>query len=397
MPSFQYQAVTAAGEKVAGVLAGASEQAVLTELETRRLVPVVLREQESSGPLFGRRLASTRQLATAYGQLADLLRAGVPLMRGLRLLGSQKAVPRLAKVFGDVADAVSQGGDLADAMSARPEVFAPVHVAMVRAGERGGFLEGVFARLAELLTAQADMRSKVVGSLVYPAVLMGAGLLIMALIFGVFIPKFRPMFERMELGTLTKLVLGMGDLAAGYGLLFLGAAAVLGVWVWRMLRRPSVRSRVAELKLKVPVIGPLVRSLAVARFCRILGTMLSNAIPMLAAMQIAKDAAGSPPLERAIAEASESVRQGEALAPPLAKSGLFPEDIIEMIAVGESANNLDAVLLTIAETAEKRVDRLMSGAVKLIEPGMIIILAVAIGLVAWALISPIVNMSKDFG
>lgn len=395
MPNFRYTALTASGERVLGVLAGASEQAVLAELETRNLTPVSLTVEDERRPILARRVASTRQLATAYTQLADLLRAGVPLMRGLRLLAGQKSAPRLSKVFGEVADAVAEGRDLADAMADRPEVFPPIHVAMVRAGEKGGFLEAVLARLGRFMTAQADLRAKVIGNLIYPCILVAIGTVVLALVFGVFIPMFKPLFEKMDLPASTRLVLATSDLVSSYGLLMLVAfagAIAFGVW---LSRREDVREKIEQARVRAPVLGPLTRALAVSRFCRILGTMLANSIPMLAAMQIARDAAGNRLLERAIEEATEAVRQGQPLAPPLAQSGLFPEDIVEMISVGESANNLDEVLLGIADTVDGRVDRLLSTAVKLIEPVMLMALAVVVGFVAMSLILPMTRISQN--
>ncbi|HYE01756.1 MAG TPA: type II secretion system F family protein [Phycisphaerales bacterium] len=394
MPSYRYSAVTPGGEKVAGVLAGASEQAVLAELDARRLVPVRLEAEDDSGPLLARRLASARELATAYTQLADLLRAGVPLLRGLRLLGAQKARPRLARVFSDLADAVAEGTDLAHAMSQEPEVFAGVHVAMVRAGEKGGFLDEVLARLGEMLLSQAELRAKVLGNLVYPAVLVVVGTVVLGLVFGVFLPMFRQVFDQLELGLLTRAVLATGDAVRAYGLLGLAGVLAAGVWLWRVSKRPAWRARLARARLRAPLLGPVTRALAVARFCRTLGTMLANSIPMLTAMQIARDAAGNPLMEHAIDQATDAVRHGQPLAPPLARSGLFPEDIVEMIAVGESANNLDSVLLTIARTAESRVERLLGTVVRLIEPLMLVALALIIGVVAMALILPITQISQ---
>jgi len=395
MPSFRYTALTASGERVVGMLAGASEQAVLAELETRNLTPVSLTVEDERRPVLARRIASTRQLATAYTQLADLLRAGVPLMRGLRLLAGQKSAPRLSKVFGEIADAVAEGRDLADAMSDRPEVFPPIHVAMVRAGEKGGFLEAVLARLGRFMTAQAELRAKVIGNLIYPCILVAVGSVVLALVFGVFIPMFKPLFEKMDLPASTRLVLATSDLVSRYGLLLLlalGGIVALGVW---LSRREDVRETIERARVRAPILGPLTRALAVSRFCRILGTMLANSIPMLTAMQIARDAAGNRLLERAIEEATEAVRQGQPLAPPLAQSGLFPEDIIEMISVGESANNLDEVLLGIADTVDGRVDRLLSTAVKLIEPVMLMALAVVVGFVAMSLILPMTRISQN--
>lgn len=393
MPQFEYQAVNAAGQRVAGVLAGASEGAVLAELETRQLVPVRIAEQKERS-LLAQRGVSARAMATAYLQLADLLKAGVPLMRALRLLGGRKSQPRLSKVFREIADAVSEGEELAEAMSRHPHMFPKVHVAMVRAGEKGGFLEVVFARLGEFVTGQAELRAKLVGNLVYPAILAVFGVAVLGVIFGFFVPMFRPMFARLpSLPAVTELVFAVSSAVADYGPV---TAAVVGTAVaglWWASRRPDVKRRLVVLRTRMPVIGPLLRAIAAARFCRLLGTMLSNGIPMLAAMQIARDAAGNVLMEEAIDRATEAVRAGQPLATPLAESGLFTDEVIEMISVGESANNLDGVLVTIAQTIEGRIDRLLSSLIKLVEPLLLMFIAGIVVVVAMALILPLTQMS----
>ncbi len=398
MANFRYIALTSSGERVVGVLAGSSEQAVLAELETRRLTPVQVAEhEERASPL--RRRIGTRQLATAYTQLADLLRAGVSLMRGLRLLGASKSNPRLAAVFSEVGDAVAEGTELAEAMAARPDVFPRIHVAMVRAGEKGGFLDQVLARLGSFLQAQADMRARVVGSLIYPAVLVFVGIGILGVVFGVFVPKFRPMFTKMaedgNLPGLTRAVLGIGDVVSAWGPAIAVAAVILLLMLWRLVRKPETARRLDALVLRIPLIGPLIAALAIARFCRILGTMLGNSIPMLAAMQIAREAAGNAVLEDAIARSVEAVRQGQPLAPPLAESGLFTPDVVEMVTVGEQANNLDEVLITIAQTLESRIERMLQVVLKLIEPLLLLVMAVVVGFVAAGLVLPISQMGSS--
>lgn len=398
MPTFRYTAMTAAGERVSGELAGASQQAALAELEGRRLVPVKIAEAEAGASGPGRRRVSTRAMATAYAQVSDLLRAGVPLLRALRVLAGQKANPRLAECFEALAEEVAQGTDLAGAMSARPETFPPVHVAMIRAGEKGGFLEQVLSRLGALLAAQTELRGRVIGSLIYPGVLASVGVLILAGVFTFFVPQFEPMFEQLrEKGRLpatTRLVLGMGHLLGnhiwlvGIVLLLVGAAG------WKVWRDPSLRRRVAEQQTRIPILGSLLRDLAVTRVLRVLGTMLQNSIPMLASLQIARDAAGVPALERAVESAAESVRHGQSLAAPLAESGLIAADVVEMISVGEAANSLDTVLLTIADTLDRRIERQLGTAVKLVEPLILMVLAGFVGLVAVALILPMTQMAQ---
>lgn len=391
MPTFQYTALTATGERVAGALVGVSQQAVMAELESRRLTPVSIREQRLARR--GRRVG-TRRIAQTYLQLADMLKAGVPLLRALQLLGNRRAHPRLASVFRALAEAVAEGEELADAMARHPGIFPRVHVAMVRAGERGGFLESVFARLGEFSLSQAELRAKIIGNLIYPVILVVFGCAVLGVVFGVFVPRFQPLFDRLErLPALTSLVFGASALVADYGLITLAVLLVGIAGLWRLARRPAARRRLAAMRTFMPVVGPIVRSIAAGRFCRTLGTLLGNGVPILVAMDIAREAAGNPLMEQAVADATDAVRAGEPLADPLARSRLFDDDVIEMISVAESANNLDEVLVRIAETIEGRVDRLLTVAVRLLEPLLLLVIAGAVVIVALALIVPMYQLS----
>ncbi len=399
MPSFRYTAMTRAGKRTDGLLAGSSEQAVLAELEARHLVPVRLEEQAERRIGIGG--VSSAALATAYTQLSDLLRAGVPLLRGIRLLARRKSSPKLARVFRDVGDAVADGNDLADAMASHPDAFPKMQIAMVRAGERGGFLEQVLQRIGILLQSQAELRGRLIGNLIYPAILVISGVAVLSVVFGVFVPKFRPIFASLEeagqLPAISRFVFGVSAVIEQHGLLALLLLGGLIGAAWWWTRQPAGQAVFARVQIRAPIVGPVVRAWCIARFCRVLGTMLANAIPMIDAMEISRDAAGNAVLEAAIDRAIESVRHGDSLAPPLAESGLFAEDIIEMLSVGESANNLDSVLLTIADTIEGRIDRLLNTAVKLIEPLILLALAGAVLVVAMALVLPISRISSLAG
>ncbi len=389
MANFRYSALNASGQQVDGVLTVASEQAALAELEARELTPVTISERRARGPLLRGRV-SGRSLAASYIQIADLLRAGVPLLRALKLLGGRKSQAKLSAVYRELADAVAEGEDLAAAMGKRPDVFPRVHIAMVRAGERGGFLENVLSRLGQFVMSQAELRGKVIGNMVYPMMLVVFGSVVLGVVFGVFVPMFKTMLTKsgQTPPLVTRVVFAIADAVGKYGPVTLVTVVVLGAIVYQVAKRPDVRRAMALWRTKVPIIGPLIRALATTRFCRMLGTMLGNGIPMLSAMQIAKEAAGNVLLEEAIDKATEAVRAGQPLAPPLSESGLFADDVVEMISVAESANNLDSVLITIADTIDSRVDRLLTTAVRLIEPLMLLAVAGVVAVVAAALILP---------
>lgn len=394
MATFEYIAIDADGARTTGVLAGNSEQAVYAELESRRMTPVRLAEQSDRS--VGRSIG-TRQLATVYTQMADLLRAGVPLMRAIALLSRQKSQPKLATVFRKIGERVSDGSELATAMAEQPAAFPRIHVAMVRAGEKGGFLEQVFDQLGKFVLAEAELKGKIIGSLVYPSVLVTIGTGVMGVLFIFFVPMFREkMLSRLDsVPPVTQFVLALSDLVSNYGPILAILAVVGAVTLWSIRKREDVRRKISIVRTKAPVLGPLTRALAAARFCRLLGTMESNGVPLLTAMTIAKDAAGNALMEDAITDAIEAVRAGESLAGPLAASGLFAEDVIEMISVGEAAGNIDTVLINIADTLEGRVDRLLAGAVKLIEPLILVGMALGIGLIAIALILPMTQMTAS--
>ncbi|TVQ52251.1 MAG: type II secretion system F family protein [Phycisphaerales bacterium] len=393
MGTFSYIARDGQGQKVTGTLTGGSEQAILSELQSRHLAPIQVREVAEQRGF--RRGLPVRVLSQMYGQLADLLRAGVPLLRALRLLGRSKANPRLAKIMSKVADEVADGTRLADAMAVHEDVFPPIQVAMVRAGERGGFLEDVLERMGDFLEQQADMRAKVIGSLIYPAalILVGLGIVIFALVF--FVPQFEGFYSDMDLPLPTQILLMSSAFLTERWLIALMLAAALVAGAWWAVQQADVRRRLAAIQMRVPKLGPLLRGIAIGRFTRILGTLLENGIPLIQAMQISRDAAGNVLLAEAIDEATEAVRAGESLADPLARSGLFNDDIVEMIAVGESANNLATVLVTIAETIEKRVDRMLSIVMRLVEPLLLLSIAGVVLFIFIALIVPMLQMSTS--
>ncbi|HLO40810.1 MAG TPA: type II secretion system F family protein, partial [Phycisphaerales bacterium] len=220
---------------------------------------------------------------------------------------------------------------------------------------------------------------------------------VLAAIFGIFVPKFREVFDKVEGGLpwVTTLVLGISRAVSDYGVYTLACVVAITFSIWRLCRREAVRIKLARWWTFAPVAGPLIRSLSTARFCRMLGTMLANGVPLLSAMNIAREAAGNPVVEEAIVTASEAVKAGKSLAPPLEASGLFETDVVEMIAVAESANNLDKVLLKIADTIEGRVDRLLAGVLKLVEPLLLMGLAAVVATVAFALILPMTRISAS--
>ena len=240
---------------------------------------------------------------------------------------------------------------------------------------------------------QAEMRTKVLGSLIYPALLLIVGLGVVGYALIGLVPKFRDFYAKIELPFATRLLLGLSDAAAAWWIPGVFLLILFGAACWWIRMHPSFTHRWSAFELRLPLYGKLTRDLAVARFSRILGTLLDNGVPMLPAMEISRDAAGNPLLEDAIMEAASAVKAGEPLATPLGASGLFGEDVIEMISVGESANDLPEVLVTVADTAEQRVERTLSLMLRVMEPLLLLVMAGMVVFIFVALVVPMMRLT----
>jgi general secretion pathway protein F/type IV pilus assembly protein PilC len=372
----------------------------MTLLDGRGLLPVRITAAPTvhGRHSWGRRIRS-RYLAGFYSQLADLLRSGVPLLRSLDILERQGVNQALSEVIREVRAEVAQGTGLAESMSHHPRAFSELAVSMVRAGEEGGFLEDVLQRIADFTEHQEDLKAKVIGALAYPAFLAVAGFIVMNILILFFVPRFEPIFKKLEdkdaLPFISQMLMGTSHFLMGWGGLgVLVAVIVGGTMYWRWSGTPNGRLRVDGWRLRLPGAGNIFLSLALARFTRILGTLLHNGIPILQALKIAKDSTGNRVLTLAIEEAGENVTTGKSLAQPLAACKHFPREIVEMVAVGEESNSLEKVLLDIATGLDKRTSRRLELFVRLLEPVMLLVMAVIIGLVVSGLLMPIFKMAQ---
>jgi general secretion pathway protein F/type IV pilus assembly protein PilC len=310
----------------------------------------------------------------------------------------------LRPILQDVREQVADGTRLAASLQRHPRVFPELVVSMVRAGEEGSFLEDVLKRIATFTEHQENLKSRVLGALVYPVFLLVIGTIILTVILVVFVPKFATIFERMaERGQLpwaTTLLLSVSDGVQTYGWLVALLVVLGGVWLRQAVQTETGRLRFDRFRISMLKVGPvsfgfgdIVRSVAIARFCRILGTLLQNGVPILQSLRIAKDATGNKVLSTAIGEAADSVSTGESLAGPLAASGEFPDEIVEMIAVGEEANNLEQVLVDVADTMERHTNRQLEMFVRMLEPVMLTLIAGVVLFVVVALLLPILQSS----
>jgi len=268
---------------------------------------------------------------------------------------------------------------------------------MVRAGGEGGFLEEALERVAHFTEEYEDLKSRTVGALAYPVFLGVIGASVVSVLIIFFVPKFAVMFEGLreqnELPILTDWLLWFSQTIRDYGFVILAAAAVIGVFVYVRAATEDGRRMIDMIKLKIPIVGGIFSALAVARFCRVLGTMLRNGVPILKSLDISSDATGNRILSEAIREAAENISSGQSLAAPLASSGHFPVTVVEMISVAEESNTLDKVLVEIADGLERRTTRRLDLFVRMLEPVMLLCLAVVVLLVVIALLLPVIKMS----
>ncbi|MDA7980528.1 MAG: type II secretion system F family protein [Pirellulales bacterium] len=398
MPDFAYTARDLAGKQQTGRLSANSEREALAALDAKALYPVKIEVEKQRRTIGGGRV-KPQLIATVYAQLADLLRSGVPLLRSLDVLKRQASHAKLKMIMQEVHASVEDGRTLAEAMLQHPKVFGEMAVSMVRAGGEGGFLEEALDRVAEFTEHQQDMKSRTIGAIAYPAVLAGIGTLVVIILLIFFVPMFEPMFDRLrnkgELPVMTDIVLAISDFLQAYwwipAVLLVGA----GIFINRKLETEEGKLLRDKIKFKIPGGGVVFRNMAVSRFCRVLGTLLRNGVPILRSLDISRDSAGNRVLSQAIAKASENITAGESLSGPLAASGHFPPAVTEMIAVAEEANTLDSVLINVAEGLENRTWRQLDLVVRLLEPILLLLMALIVLMLAIALLLPVIRMSSS--
>ncbi|WP_442511029.1 type II secretion system F family protein [Novipirellula sp. SH528] len=403
MPTFAYTARDSTGKQVNGTVEAGTEREVTSILSEQSLFPVKVSDVAKSkspslGSLFNRRQKVNGQtMAVFYSQLASLLRSGVPMIRSLNVLGSQTSNAILKEVLQDVRERVEEGETLGQTMSRYPGVFSDMGTNMVRAGAEGGFLEDALDRVGTFTELQEDLKGRTVSAMAYPVFLFSVGTVVIVALLVFFVPKFDMLFDRLrrkgEMPWATEALLSFSQFLQQWGWLFLLVMVVLLVLIKIKLDSESGQEWADRIKLKIPVLGDILMNLAVARFCRVLGTLLGNGVPILRSLEISRSATGNRLLSKSIANATENIRSGESLASPLRASGYMPVSVTEMISVGEESNSLDRVLPEIADSLEKRTFRRLDLFVRLLEPLMLLVMAVLVLAVVMALLVPVLKSS----
>ena len=402
MPYFQYKALNSGGVIDAGSIQASNRPDAFDKIKQLGLQLVHLEETAEGGaglaksdgislPWKQRRI-SFKMLGTFTRLLSSLLAAGVPLSKALTILYRETTDPAASKKWREVHDLVIDGVSLSDAMSRSPETFPTVYTAMVEAGETGGFLDLVLEQIAEFQARDKELRGKVVSAMIYPAVLMFLAIAVLIFLMVFFIPRFKTLFEGFDaaLPMLTQVIVSTSEFSQRYGIFIIIAMAFLVYLARTWIISEGGRRIYERWLLTAPVIGPLSSQFAMARFCRMLGTLIHAGVPLVSGLNVAQRSIGNQILTDAIEDSVERVKKGESLARSLGNcSLLFSGATVEMISVAEESSRLDKELIRLAEVTEKELDQQLKTAVALMEPLMLFFIAAFIGTIFVGMVIPI--------
>jgi type IV pilus assembly protein PilC len=343
----------------------------------------------------------SKVLCTFTRQLATLVDAGLPLLRGLRVLEKQERNPTLKSIVGELAVAIEGGSTFSEGLAQHPKVFNRLFINMVKAGELGGVLEVVLNRLSEFMEKAQKIKGKVVAAMFYPVAVLIVAVAILSILLVYVIPKFKEVFAGMlegsQLPAFTRFVLAISDTVKDHAIVTVCVLAGFVVAFLLFIRTKFGRHAFDKFKLKVPIIGPVVSKISISRFTRTLGTLVSSGVPILQALTIVKETAGNVIIANAVNAIHESVKEGETITAPLEASGVFPPMVISMVDVGEQTGALPEMLLKIADNYDDEVDNAVAAMTSLLEPVMIIFLAVIVGSIVIAMFLPLIELMNKVG
>jgi len=423
MPRFKYIAMDAKGTETEGVLDAENQSQAVSMIRSKGFFPTRVVElggggekkktttqaavqNQAQGKGIGKALnlkfgsgVKPKHLMVFTRQLATLVAAGMPLLRGLRILLKQEKRPALREALNGMGEAVESGSTFSEALSLYPKIFDKLFVNMVRAGEAGGVLEVVLERLAEFMEKSERIKNKVKSAMIYPIVVFVAAIGIVGFLMTSVIPKFQEIFKDLlagkELPGLTQFVINISEVVKSQGFVILGA--VVGLVIGAKLWKRTTRGRFAldKMKLKLPLFGSLFVKTSVARFTRTLGTLMSSGVPVLQALNIVRETSGNEVVSKAIQQVHDAVKEGESMAMPLEAAGVFPGMVVSMVDVGEETGALPEMLTRIADNYDDEVDAAVEGLTSVIEPIMIVFLAIIVGTIVIAMFVPLISIISN--
>jgi type IV pilus assembly protein PilC len=398
MPEFVWKARTTAGNILSGEMEEVNESVVATKLRKMNYTDIKVKKKPKDllGNIeFFQPKVTTKDIVIFTRQFATMIDAGLPLVQCLEILSSQQENSTFKKVLSDIKGRVEGGSTFADALKHHPKQFDDLFVNLVHAGETGGILDTILRRLSVFLEKAEALRRKVKGAMVYPGVVITIAVGVVTLLLVFVIPVFAQMFEGAgrKLPAPTLFVMAMSDFLRAYIIHMLVVAGVLFFLYKKFASTPRGRELVDRGLLKAPVLGNLLRKVAIARFCSTLGTMISSGVPILDALEITAKTAGNVIIERAIMNTRLAIAEGRTIAEPLMETGIFPGMVVRMIAVGEATGALDAMLGKISEFYDEEVDAAVEALTQLMEPLMIVFLGGVCGGMVIAMYLPVFSMA----
>lgn len=427
MPKFSYVAMDQKGKEQKGVIEVASQNEAIGRVKEMGLFPtkiveVTATKEKKGAPKKGAAKGSGKKkgagsinikipglgggvkskvLTTFTRQLATLVDAGLPLLRGMRVLEKQERNSTLKNAIGELALSVEGGSTFSEALAQHPKIFNRLYVNMVKAGELGGVLEVVLNRLAEFQEKAQKIKGKVIAAMFYPVAVLVVAVAILGVLIVVVIPKFKEVFaglgEGRPLPAFTQLVLNISDMVR-HNMIITAIVVVSAVVIFLLVIKTKIgRHFWDKFKLKMPVLGPVVSKVAISRFTRTLGTLVSSGVPILQALTIVRDTSGNVIVANAVMAVHESVKEGETITAPLEASGVFPPMVISMVDVGEQTGALPEMMMKIADNYDDEVDNAVAAMTSLLEPIMIIFLAVIVGSIVIAMFLPLIDLMNNLG
>ncbi len=401
MPLYRYRAVSGSSEVVEGEMEAPNRKSVVDRLHDRGYVPIRADEVKASSAaallgrdLFGERRVSRRQIALVTQELATLLHAGLALDRSFEILIGVAEGDAVRKLLSRILDAIRGGTTLAEAMAAQDGVFPLYYLSMIEAGEAGGSLDEVLARLADFMTRAQELNDKVTSALIYPSIVLAMAALSVVVLLTVVVPEFKPLFEDagQDLPTSTRVIVAMGDAFEKYW--WLGILAVVGLVlvVRQQLRNPVSRYRWHGMILKSPLLGDVVAKVEVARFSRTVGTLLANGVTLLTALSIAKHTLANAVLAKSTDDVAESLKQGKGLAEPLMRAALFPPLALHLVKVGEESGKLEDMLIKVADIYDHEVERATQRLLAILVPALTIVLGLLIAGIIGSVLSALLGV-----
>lgn len=401
MAVYEYKGVSAEGRDLKGSIDAETIKTAGAKLKRLGIFPTEIIEERHKRlgkeidffRLFER--VRLQDIAILTRQVATLTNAGIPIVDALNAIAEQEEKVELKGIISGIREKVREGSSFAEALKGYPKHFSGLYVNMIMAGEASGALDAVLMRLADFLDNQIKMRNRIRAILAYPLLMTVVGIGVLSFIFIYVLPKVTRVFEdmRQTLPLLTRVLISLSNLMRGYWWLIILLIAGAVFYIRRRLRTPEGRMRFDGLIIRLPVFGKLFRIVAVSRFTRTLGTLLKNGVPAILSFDIVKNVVNNMVIAKAIEDARESIREGESIAEPLKRSGLFPSVVTHMIAVGEKSGELEEMLLKVSDAYDNEVETSIMRMTSLLEPAIIIVMGLIVAIIVIAILLPILEMS----